>query len=668
MGLLLNTLIGNRQRSKDAGVLFQNERQRIFERTDRMIAIIMCIQWPAAIAAVFWFALRTSADSGAGACPHLIAAIVLGGFITIPPAALACLRPGAAYTRHVIAAGQMLMSALLIHLSGGRIETHFHIFGSLAFLSLYLDWPVLVTATLVILIGHGWMPHFYPLSLFGMALHSNWRLVEHALWIVFFDVFLVISCRRNVDGLKAAAKREADQEMLLHQAYHDALTGLGNRLHIQEVLTRLFNLASLQGTTFALLTTGLDRFKEVNDTLGHQAGDAVLTEAAARLRRQIRSHDTLARMDGDEFAMVLPQCSTVADARRIGERIVECLQEPILHETHAISIGASVGICLYPDAGSDMTDLFHHADLALYKVKKDGGNGYHLFDSSMREETLLQMSLEHRLRMAIRENSLELHYQPIVHTSGTLLGFEALVRWNDAVHGSVSPAEFIPLAEKTSLILPLGNWVLKQACHQAAYWHHAGNNVVKMSVNVSAVQLCHHDFVSTVCNALKETGLPPELLDLELTESVLVQDHENTLSTLKLLRSVGVQLSIDDFGTGYSSFSYLRNLPAHRLKIDRSFVTDIQSSPEARLLIEGMIDMARSLRLSVVAEGVETAAQMAILTEAGCDQIQGFYISRAIPAAAANTLMANSGFLSGNPGNLGRQRRAPVAILAATAP
>lgn len=630
------------ERSKDAVVLFRNERRRICERTDRLIAFIMCIQWPAAVLAAFWVSPGMCTHSGEGAHPHLTTAIFLGGFITVLPVALACLRPGAKYTRHIIAACQMMMSSLLIHISGGQIETHFHVFGSLAFLSFYLDWPVLLTATLVILLIHGWMALYHPMSLFGTAMHAHWRCLEHILWVVFCDVFLVTSCLRSVAGLKAAAKREADQEVLLHQAYHDALTGLGNRLRIQEVLADLLNQAPMSKTSFTLLTIDLDRFKEVNDTLGHQVGDAVLTEVATRLRRQLRDQDTLARMGGDEFALVLPQCSNAAHAESIGARIVDCLNQPMHYETHTISIGASVGICLYPDAGTNIADLFHHADLALYKVKKNGRNGYHLFDSSMREETLLQMSLEHRLRTAIKEEKFEVHYQPLVNTQGVLLGFEALLRWNDEVHGQVSPADFIPLAEKTSLIIPLGKWVLKQACSQAAIWHQAGNKVVKMSVNVSAVQLSHHDFVSTVCNTLKETGLPPEWLDLELTESVLVHDHENTLSTLDLLRKVGVQLSIDDFGTGYSSFSYLRNLPVHRLKIDRSFVTDIHSSPEARLLIQGMIDMARSLHLSVVAEGVESADQLAILAEAGCDEIQGFYISRAVPKAAANCLIANS--------------------------
>lgn len=638
----MSSTVALEQRSKDARILFRKEHGRICERTDRLIAFIMCLQWPAAIASAVWMSPSRMAGNEMAPHPHLLAAIYLGGLITLPPVALALLRPGMISTRHILAACQMLMSGLLIHISGGHLETHFHVFGSLAFLAFYLDWPVLVTATLVTLLNHGLMGYFMPISLFGTALDAAWRFAEHILWVIFCDVFLVTSCVRSIAGLKASATREADQEVLLQQAYHDALTGLGNRLCMQEVLTKLLSRSPMQSTSFTFLSIDLDGFREVNDSLGRQAGDAVLTEVATRLRGEIRTHDTLVRIGGDEFALVLPQCCEAADAESISARIVACLGQPIYYESHTIKIGASVGICLYPEAGTNIADLFHHADLALYKARESGRGGYHLFDRSMRDEVLLQMSLEHRLRTAVEDETLEVHYQPLVSTLGALLGFEALLRWNDAVHGFVSPATFIPLAEKTALIIPLGRWVLRQACLQAAQWHRSGNRLVKISVNVSAVQLADADFVTMVCATLRETDLPPELLDLELTESILIKDHQNTLLTLGLLRNLGVQLSIDDFGTGYSSLSYLRNLPVNRLKIDRCFVADIESSTDARVLIEGMIDMARSLHLRVVAEGVETAGQMAILADAGCDEIQGYYISKAIRPDAATRLVVNS--------------------------
>lgn len=273
-------------------------------------------------------------------------------------------------------------------------------------------------------------------------------------------------------------------------------------------------------------------------------------------------------------------------------------------------------------------------------MKKTGRSGVLVFDEKMRTETMLQMSLEHRLRMAVHDERFEVHYQPIVDKTARVLGFEALLRWPDAVHGQFSPAEFIPIAERPGLIVPLGNWVLRQACAQAATWQKERAEAIKMAVNVSSAQLAQEGFVTIVLATLQETGLSPEQLDLELTESVLIENHGQTRETLELLRKFGVHLSIDDFGTGFSSLGYLRELPVHTLKIDRAFVTDWEHSDEARLLARGMIDMAHSLQLRVVAEGVETQGQMQILVEAGCDQIQGFHISRALPAEGAARWMS----------------------------
>ncbi|WP_198152125.1 putative bifunctional diguanylate cyclase/phosphodiesterase [Granulicella tundricola] len=618
--------------AKEAERLFRSEHRLVCTRTDRLFAILMSLQWPAAVAAALLISSRTWVGGTSSVHPHLIAAVYLGGLITVPPVLLAFFRPGERYTRHIIAACQMLMSGLLIHVSGGRIETHFHVFGSLAFLAFYLDWEVLATATLVTLVDHLAMGYYLPASIFGTATASHWRLLEHVLWVVFFDIFLITSCVQGLKWLHAVARREADQELLLYQAYHDALTGLGNRLQIQKLMGELLMPGSKEPRPFALMAIDLDRFKEVNDTLGHQVGDELLRQVSQRLMAQIRKNDTLVRMGGDEFALVLDGCTSARVAESIAGRMVESLNKPFSLGDHTARIGASIGICLHLDEGQDATDLFHHADLALYKVKNSGRNSFMVFDENMRAETLHQMSMEHRLRSAVLENQMHLHYQPIVSTEGRLLGFEALLRWNDAVHGDVSPVDFIPLAEKTGLIIPLGAWVLQQACSQAAQWHRTGNKLMKMSVNVSSIQLAHKDFVTTVLTALKETGLPAELLDLELTESALIQQHDSSYESLHLLRRFGVKLSIDDFGTGYSSLSYLRDLPVHTLKIDRAFVKDIEISPESRTLVEGMIDMAHTLHLRVVAEGVENRKQMEILVEAGCDEIQGFHISKAVPA------------------------------------
>ena len=625
--------------TSEAVAIFRREHDRICKRTDKLIGYLMLLQWPSAIVASLLISPKTWDGAASRIHPHVLVAIFLGGLITIPPVLLAFLRPGKVYTRHVIAACQMLMSGLLIHISGGRIETHFHVFGSLAFLCFYLDWPVLITATLTTLVDHLLMGYYYPASIFGVATASNGRMLEHVLWVVFCDTFMITSCIQSLRGLWVTSRREAEQEVLLYQAYHDGLTGLGNRLLVQKKLAELVNEPEKKAKSFALISIDLDRFKEVNDTLGHQAGDLLLREVSTRLQSLTRKQDVLVRMGGDEFALLLEDCANVTTAESIAGRILDCLTTPFQLGQHTARIGASMGICLHPLGDQAVDDLFHHADLALYRVKRSGRNGFLVFDEAMRAETLLEMSLEHRLRMAVHEHLLNVYYQPIVDTAGNILGFEALLRWKDAMHGQVSPAQFIPIAERTGLIVPLGNWVLRQACAQAAEWRKTNMQLSKMSVNVSSAQLAHENFVNVVLTTLKETGLPAEMLDLELTESVLIENHGQTQKSLDLLRKFGVRFSIDDFGTGYSSLSYLRDLPVHTLKIDRAFVTDIEHSEHARSLIQGMIEMGHSLHLRILAEGVENRKQMEILRAAGCDQIQGFHISRAVPADAAGRLM-----------------------------
>jgi diguanylate cyclase (GGDEF)-like protein len=533
----------------------------------------------------------------------------------------------------------MLMSGLLIQVTGGSIETHFHVFGSLVFLCLYIDWPVLVTATLTTLLNHLAVAYYSPDSVFGTALASHGSILEHLWWVTFCDIFMIASCVQGLRGLWVTSRREAEQDVLLYQAYHDSLTGLGNRLLIQKKLSALLNDPSRKESGFALLTVDLDRFKKVNDTLGHQAGDALLIQISTRLRELVRKDDVLVRMGGDEFALLLHDCENQSVAEGVAARMLERITTPFHLGPNEARVGASIGICLHPQEGLAPKDLFHHADLALYKVKNSGRSSFLVFDEKMRAETMLQMSLEHSLHTAVREQSMEVYYQPIVDAMGLVLGFEALLRWYDPVLGHISPAQFIPVAERNGLIIPLGNWVLAQACAQAAKWRRDGNNLEKISVNVSSAQLSQETFVSVVLATLKETGLPAEVLDLELTEGTMIENHGQSHQSLELLSKFGVRLSIDDFGTGYSSLSYLRQLPVHTLKIDRAFVTDIEHSTEARTLVEGMIDMARSLKLRVVAEGVENRHQMEILIAAGCDQIQGFHISKAVPAGLAGRLM-----------------------------
>jgi diguanylate cyclase (GGDEF)-like protein len=617
--------------SSQATKLYLAEYHQMSGKTDRLIACIMGLQYAGAIIASL--VIGGQAEGGIAARhPDLLPACLFGGLLTFYPIYLAIVTPGKRATRHLIAAFQMLMSGLLIYISGGRIETHFHIFGSIALLSLYLDWEVLVTATVTTLLDHTLMGYFMPACLFGASKVDYSRIVEHVLWVLVFDVFLIIACVQSQKRLKTVAKREADQ---VYQAYHDALTGLGNRLLLQKHMEE----AACRQSSYIFMGLDLDKFKEVNDTMGHNTGDQLLSQASKRMAAEIRETDYLIRMGGDEFALIISACDDVNLAKDIAGRILKTLHRPFLYDGQSIQIGASIGIYPNLNAATATKDVLHNADLALYKAKHSGRNNYLIFDWHMEAQTLRDMSLEHRLREAVASKSLHLHYQPIVSTKGILLGFEALLRWDDAIHGSVSPTDFIPIAERCGIIMSLGGWVLQRACMQAAEWYRAGNKPVKMSVNVSSIQLTSDDFVSTVLRALKDSGLPAHLLDLELTESTLIQNHGETLKVLELLDKFGVRLSIDDFGTGYSSLSYLKDLPVHTLKIDRAFIKDIVQSMESRLLIEGMINMAHTLKLRVVAEGVETRDQLDVLVLAGCDEIQGFHISHAVSSEEADELI-----------------------------
>jgi diguanylate cyclase (GGDEF)-like protein len=613
--------------SGEATRLYHAEFRQLSGRTDRLIACIMALQYAGAIGASLLISGQQQGEITTRH-PNLIAACLLGGLFTLYPIYLAIVTPGLRATRHLIAACQMLMSGLLIHISGGRIETHFHIFGSIALLSLYLDWEVLVTATVTTFLDHTVMGYFMPSCLFGISTITYSRIVEHVLWVLVFDVFLIIACLQSQKRLKVVAKREADQA---YQAYHDALTGLGNRILLEKHMEE----AQECRASYIFMGLDLDKFKEVNDTLGHHVGDQVLVQACKKMSAEIRKIDHLVRMGGDEFALMISDCADMAVAKDVAARILMTLNQPIVCNGQDVNIGVSIGICANWEAASTTKDVLHNADLALYKVKNNGRNHYLIFDEHMEAETLRNMSLEHRLRDAVASETLHLHYQPIVNTRGILLGFEALVRWDDAIHGRVSPSEFIPVAERCGLVIPLGAWVLRKACAQAAEWYRAGNKPVKMSVNVSSIQLTSDDFIAVVIDALKDSGLPAHLLDLELTESTLIQNQGEALKVMGLLEKFGVRLSIDDFGTGYSSLSYLRDLPVHTLKIDRAFVKDIVNSTDSRLLIEGMINMAHTLKLRVVAEGVETREQLDVLMRAGCDEIQGFHVSQAVSSEEA---------------------------------
>jgi diguanylate cyclase (GGDEF)-like protein len=431
-----------------------------------------------------------------------------------------------------------------------------------------------------------------------------------------------------VDLQEDITERHTSQAKIAHMARHDALTDLPNRVSLGEHLERLL-AAPDRDCDFSVLFLDLDGFKGINDTLGHNIGDALLKEVAERLSICIREGDVVARLGGDEFAIIQSEVEKTRDTEALASRIIEVIKVPYMLADQQVIIGTSVGIARAPHDGSDAQTLLRHADLALYRAKKDGRGRYSFFDPEMSDEAYARQTLERDVRAALALDELELFYQPQVDAeAGELQGFEALLRWRHPQRGLVSPADFIPLAEETGLIVPIGTWVLRQACAQAQLWP----NHLHMAVNVSAVQLRLPDFAQTVMQILSETGLPPHRLEIEITEWALVESSEATLNTLRKLHDSGVRLSLDDFGTGYSSLSYLRTFPIDKIKIDRSFVMEAEEQGNALAIIRAVADLGHALGLTICAEGVESEAQLTQVRSEGCTEIQGFLISRPQPA------------------------------------
>ena len=413
-------------------------------------------------------------------------------------------------------------------------------------------------------------------------------------------------------------------------AHYDPLTDLPNRVLFQKSLTEALARRARKGDQLAVHFIDLDRFKTVNDTLGHPLGDALLREAAERLRGCVREGDTVARLGGDEFAVVQAGLSDMAGATRLAGRIVEAMAAPFDLNGHQVVIGASVGVAASPSDGEDADELLKKADMALYRAKGDGRGAFHFFERAMDEQLQARRALELDLRRALQAGEFELHYQPLYHLADErVTGCEALLRWRHPERGMVSPADFIPLAEEIGLIVPLGEWVLRNACVEAARW--PGH--VRLAVNLSPAQFRDRGLVTTVISALAASGLPAERLELEITESVLLQDSAANMAMLHDLKALGVRISMDDFGTGYSSLSYLRSFPFDKIKIDQTFVRDILHDSDALAIIKAVLDLGSSMGVTTTAEGVETQAQLDALRGQGCAEIQGYFISRPAPAA-----------------------------------
>ena len=424
---------------------------------------------------------------------------------------------------------------------------------------------------------------------------------------------------------------EANQELTM-LALHDNLTRLPNRLLLEDRIEQSMRKVQRNGGHFVLMFMDLDGFKPVNDAFGHHVGDALLREVGQRLRESLRVQDTLARVGGDEFVL-LAELSERDDAATIAGQVVSLLGQPFVVGEHELRVSTSVGIALYPGDGLDQQELLRNADAAMYHAKRAGKNDYSFFEASMNTNARNQLQLLHDLRTALSRDEFVLHYQPKFDAgNGQPVGAEALLRWQHPVRGLLPPDSFIALAERTGLIIPIGEWVLRQACQQMQQWYAQGYRHWRMAVNLSALQFCHAGLVDSVASALAEHTLPANCLTLEITETTAMSDADASMRVLQQLSDMGVDISIDDFGTGYSSLLYLKRLPANELKIDRGFVSELERDSDDAAIISAIVALGQALNLRIVAEGVETPSQQNFLTGLGCDSLQGFLLGRPLPA------------------------------------
>ncbi len=488
-------------------------------------------------------------------------------------------------------------------------------------------------------------------------------LLSHLLWgevsdevliIGFFDalivdiiiVSIVLVFMSRISTLKQEIKAQQETEKHLRiLAHYDSLTNLPNRTFFRTLLTRALAYAERYKISMAVLFIDLDHFKRINDTLGHVAGDQLLREVTARLLKAVRSFDYLARMDdgqvsdvisrlgGDEFVLLLHNLSNEQDAGKVALRILKDISAPYKIGDEEIFITASIGIAIYPTDGVDGDELIKNADIAMYHAKATMKNNHQYYSHAMNARTMESLTIENMLHKALERDEFLLYYQPKKSVAeGRINGMEALLRWKRPDTGMIPPAQFIPIAEENGLIYPIGEWALRTACMQNRAWQDAGYDPVTVSVNLSCHQFNQRNLVEMVSNALDDAGLDPRYLELEITESALMKNPDEAIGTLRELKGLGIKISIDDFGTGYSSLHYLSRLPLDSLKIDRSFVMNLETSPDDRVIIDAIISLGRNLKLNLVAEGVETEGQLAFLREHGCDDIQGYLLSKPRPA------------------------------------
>jgi diguanylate cyclase (GGDEF)-like protein len=534
------------------------------------------------------------------------------------------------------ATSSMLTSAVVVHLMSGSIEAHFHFFAMIPIIALYEDWVPFGLAVLVVLLHHGLMGTVAPKTVYD---HSDaWR---HPWRFAFIHAaFFASACLGAIINWRTHEKaRDAEQtlaQQMRHQAHHDALTGLPNRASLLIEGERLLARAEQRGLPIAVLLIDLDRFKEINDVLGHASGDVLLSRVGPLMATAVREHDVLARLGGDEFAAVLYNADQET-AVHVAKRLIELLAQTIEIDDMSLQVDGSVGIAVSsPGAGDTIDGLLRQADIAMYAAKNQR-LGHTVFHIDQDHSTRERLNLIGELRQAVTGGQIELHYQPKFGLpSLELVGVEALARWCHPERGLISPAEFIPAAESSGIIVPLTLNVLDQALTQLAEWR-AGGHDFTMAVNLSPRCLAEPNLTAEITARLKRLGIPAHRLELEITENTLASDPDRALATLTALHDAGISISIDDFGTGYSSMSYLKRLPVSELKVDRSFVSGMLGDADDEVLVRSVVELGHNLGLTVVAEGVEDEETLDALTLAGCDVVQGYHTGRPMPVDALSS-------------------------------